>query len=530
MLSYGCSPSCVNGVADGAALNFSAEFMQTVIDLSLADETHDEMTARAIWATAFTRLNTAAHAFRATPSWEPPHILAMLIKMDAIEQPVKADGGGSNSSGCQPALGEELDADTSSGAVAQSSSEERRCAGSSNGSPRLEPGPSSAHHSSQTAPHPRTPHSSSGTPEDADGTGRASLAPLPMGEGAMKAVSTGGSPRIAEPVLLRPPPNDQQVAEESSASPALNSPPLFLRSDDEQSASPSVPAESRSPVPKPVACDPADSREASVTPPPSSTTAIPPVKIEKRVHWDPAPEYREESDGESSLTSLDDTTADERDYAETESDKESEDEVEIEIAAAVPVKAGQSKSKVAKGKAPALAAKPKRRMAPVVQMVQKRMPERTPHEFTSSCVIMIVLNCSATGASQTSVSRRGQPTKQTPPTPSQVPRKRRATELQAPRARQTQRHGSLPLDGLKELLEGIVPQAVKDAREDKVSDDESFEEIAPMQPPTNSERQTPRKLHELSHPYDEFDAATGCFIKVPKVFGFRYRTEVTPYK
>ena len=155
------------------------------------------------------------------------------------------------------------------------------------------------------------------------------------------------------------------------------------------------------------------------------------------------------------------------------------------------------------------------------------MPEHTPCELTPSCIMLIVLNYSAAGAPLASVSRKGQPPKQTPSTPPQLLSKRRGTELQAPHVRQAPRRGGLPLDSLKEFLEGAIPCAIQDASDDSASDDKGFEEIAP---PQLSIHQTSCKLYELSYPYDEFDAATGCFVKVPKPFGFRYRTEVTPSK
>jgi hypothetical protein len=86
------------------------------------------------------------------------------------------------------------------------------------------------------------------------------------------------------------------------------------------------------------------------------------------------------------------------------------------------------------------------------------------------------------------------------------------------------------MDSLKEYLEGIVPHAAPEASEDCIADDESIEEIAQIQPLMDSECQTPRKLREVSLPYDEFDAKTGCFVKVSKPFGFRYRTQVTTCK
>jgi len=89
------------------------------------------------------------------------------------------------------------------------------------------------------------------------------------------------------------------------------------------------------------------------------------------------------------------------------------------------------------------------------------------------------------------------------------------------------------MDSLKELLERAVPRAApRPARacNDSSSDHEGVEKIAQEQPPMDRGRQTPRKLRELSLPYDEFDAKTGCFIKVSKPFGFRYRTKVQPSK
>jgi hypothetical protein len=118
----------MNGVANEAV------FMQTVISLSLVDETHDETTARGVWAAAFMRLNRAANAFRATPSWEPPHVLAQVIKMDAIEQRVGDDeqpATASNSSDGQPAPDETIGGAVNSGAALPSLYEESHSAGSS---------------------------------------------------------------------------------------------------------------------------------------------------------------------------------------------------------------------------------------------------------------------------------------------------------------------------------------------------------------------------------------------------------------
>jgi hypothetical protein len=530
MLSYGCSPSCVNGVADEAVFNFSAEFMQTVISLSLADETRDETTARGVWAAAFTRLNRAANAFRATPSWEPPHVLAQVIKMDAIEQRVGDDeqpATASKSSDGQPAPDETIGAAVNSGAAPPLLYEESHSAGSSTAS-RLGPGSSiSPPHSSQTAPHapalpPATPHTLLGTPEDADTLGRTSPASLPTNEGAMTAISTGQNPRIVEVVLPHLLLIPRQAARNEQSTLAIP---------------PSVPAESTGPEPKPVACDPVDPPAVSPaaqntiissenSPPSSSTVPAPIKRADKRVRWGSPRDVPGDSDSGSSLTE------DERTETESEGPdgNESEEKFEIDkMPRPIRAKGGQSTSKAAKGKASALAATPKRKMAPAAQ---KRMPERRPpREFTSSCYKdCSKLLYSAAGVPHTSVSTKGPVSKQTPSTPSRLPRKRRGTELHAPDSRQAQQRGSHPMDSLKEFLEGVVPHAAPVAGTDDIADDEDIEEIAQKHPPMDSKRQTPGKLRELSLPYDEFDAKTGCFVKVSKPFGFRYRTKVTTCK
>jgi hypothetical protein len=410
MLSYGCSPSCVNGVADEAALNFSAEFMQIVISLSLADETRDEMTARAVWARAFQSLNHAANAFRATPLWEPPRVLAQVMKKDAIEQSVGDDESPATTSSFShghPAPDETIAVDMNPGVAPASLLEESHRRSSPAASPQLKPGTSTSH-SPQIAPlspavPTAAPHTLSGTPTDGDAPGRTSPTLLPTDEGATTAISTGENPRIVEvvfPHLLsirrqaapEDPVSGSEKPPNETATQTLASAPLSQQSDNEKSTSstfPSAPVESTGPTPKPAACDSVDPPAASPVvknavlssenPPPSSATAFAPIEHpEKRVHWGSANNVSRNSDNGSALTSLDNTTEDEKTENESEdaNENESEDDFEInQTPRSARAKGGSSTFKVTKGKTSALAAKTKGKMPPAAQ---KRMPERMP--------------------------------------------------------------------------------------------------------------------------------------------------------
>ena len=340
MLSYGCSPSCVNGSADEAALDFSAEFMTAVISLSLADETRDEMTARGVWSMAFTKLNHAANVFRTTPSWEPPHVLAQVFKSSALQQmdDGKVEKGNENpttTSGFrdgQPAPGETIDAGATPATALPSVFKETPTASCSTASPRLEPGPSippQDSHKASPAPEvpPTSPHPLPIMPLDADGPGGTSSVLLPTNEGTNMAISKSECPSIREVVLpdlssIRP-----LVVPEKS---------VLGQNKTTAPPAPSVPSESTAPVPKPAACNPANPPQAppaahnaalsSETTPPSTTVPAPIKSVDKRVHWSRTRRVIKDSDSDSSLTSLNSTKGKEGSQSEIDDADQNENE------------------------------------------------------------------------------------------------------------------------------------------------------------------------------------------------------------
>lgn len=384
MLSYGCSPVCVNGFFDHSALNFSAVFMQTVISLSQTDETRDEAAASDVWARAFARLNAAAHEFHASPTWRPPPILGQLLKSSAIETYNAMDDENSITalSSSDSQLGE---ADVNSAAALLPPVEDPSAV------PLAAPPLIETLHTPEAAPQAPAP-SEPGNPGSV-------LKPM-----ACDPVDPAtASPAVQTSVLSseKPPPSPTSVPlhtpQAAPRSPAPSEPghpgsalkPTACDPADPATAAPAVqtsilsskkpppspasvplhtpPAASQSPASsepgpalKPMACAPLVRKPARSSENPPSAASVPPLvaPVEKRVHF--TAQVAKDDESESSLSSADSTAEDEG------SDHESEDSIEIsQMSQRLRAKRGQPSrpSELANGRASGSAVKTKHKMA-----------------------------------------------------------------------------------------------------------------------------------------------------------------------